>query len=156
MSIATENDKNGEIDRRYFTSKTETTARLFAVLNRKSHNCEIKLTTKISHIVGRGDVLELIVTTKSEACSNSEINNVHHIGLVEVSETGLLLCDDSVSVLDKKMGNIIGFYKNPLSNHLNIVMQCDNIKTGKELGLPLDALITFSGIHEDIDDKIGF
>ncbi len=148
--------REGSVSRSHYTSKTEITARLFAVLDWSSVDHGLKLIPQLSRSVKRGDVLELICTDVKDAGPGSKVNRATYIGFVEVSETGLLLCGDAVSVRQEEIGTIAGFDETHLPNHLNVVIQSEQHRTGREMELPLDVLFTFIGICEDTDRDIGF
>ncbi len=148
--------EEGSVNRTHYTSKTELKARLFAVLDWSTEDRGLKLIPQLSRAVRRGDVLELICTDTNDAGPGSKVNHAAYIGFVEISETGLLLCGDTVSVRQEEIGKIAGFDETHLPNHLNVVIQCERRKTGRELELPLDVLVAFSGICEDTDRDIGF
>ena len=146
----------GSVNRTHYTGKTELTARLFAVLDWSTEDRGLKLIPQLSRAARRGEVLELICTDRKDAAPGSKVDRAAYIGFVEVSDTGLLLYGDTVSIQGEEIGKIAGFDETHLPNHLNVVIQCERQKTGRELELPLDVLVTFSGISEDTDRDIGF
>ena len=146
----------GRVDRTHYTSKTELSARLFAVLDLTAADRGLELIPQLSRAVKRGDVLELICTDEEKAGPGSKVDRAAYIGFAEVSETGLLLCGDTVTVRQEEIGKIAGFDETHLPNHLNVVIRSDRCGTGRERELPLDVPITFSGICADADRDIGF
>lgn len=146
----------GRVNRTHYSSKTELSARLFAVLDLTAEDRGLKLIPQLSRAVRRGDVLELICTDEEDAGPGSKVNRAAYIGFVEVSETGLLLCGDTVTVRQEEIGVIAGFDETHLPNHLNVVLRSNRYGTGRERELPLDVPITFSGICADTDRDIGF
>ncbi len=146
----------GKVKRTHYSSKTELSARLFAVLDLAVKDRGLKLIPQLSRAVRRGDVLELICTDEEKAGPGSKVDRAAYIGFAEVSETGLLLCGDTVTVRQEEIGKIAGFDETHLPNHLNVVIRSDRCSTGRERELPLDVPITFSGICADADRDIGF
>ena len=146
----------GRVNRTHYSGKTELAARLFAVLDLITEDRGLKLIPHLSRAVKRGDVLELICTDEEDAGPGSEVNRAAYIGFAEVSEAGLLLCGDTVTIRQEELGKIAGFDETHLPNHLNVVLLSDRCGTGRERELPLDVPITFSGICADTDRDIGF
>ncbi len=146
----------GRVNRTHYSSKTELSARLFAVLDLTTGDRGLKLIPQLSRAVRRGDVLELICTDEEKAGPGSKVNRAAYIGFAEVSETGLLLCGDTVTVRQEEIGEIAGFDETHLPNHLNVVIRSKRVDTGRERELPLDVPVTFSGICAETDRDIGF
>ena len=146
----------GKVNRTHYASKTELSARLFAVLDLTAEDRGLNLIPQLSRAVRRGDVLELILTDEASAGPGSNVDRAAYIGFAEVSEAGLLLCGDAVTVQEEEIGTISGFDETHLPNHLNVVMRSERLVTGREMDLTLDELITFSGICADPDRGIGF
>ena len=148
--------KEGSVDRTHYARKTELSARLFAVLDWRTEDRGMKLIPQLSRAVRRGDVLELVCTDQKDTGPGSKVNRVTYVGFVEVAETGLLLCGDTVSVREESVGRIAGFDETHMPNHLNVVLHSEQPGTGREMDLSLDVPVTFSGICEDSERDIGF
>ena len=146
----------GRVNRTHYSSKTELSARLFAVLDLTAGDRGLKLIPQLSRAVRRGDVLELICTDDERAGPGSEVDRAAYIGFAEVSETGLLLCGDTVTVRQEEIRKIAGFDETHLPNHLNVVIRSERLCTGRERALSLDVPVTISGICADTDRDIGF
>lgn len=146
----------GRVNRSHYSSKTELSARLFAVLDLITEDRGLNLIPQLSRAVKRGDVLELIRTDEESAGPGSTVNRTAYIGFAEVSEAGLLLCGDAVTIRQEEIGKISGFDETHLPNHLNVVIRSEGLVTGREMELPLDAPVTFAGICEDAGRGIGF
>lgn len=146
----------GRVNRTHYSSKTELSARLFAVLDLTVEDRGLKLIPQLSRAVRRGDVLELICTDEEGAAPGSKVKRAAYVGFAEVSETGLLLCGDTVTVRQEEIGKIAGFDETHLPNHLNVVIRSKRLGTGRERELPLDVPVTISGICADTDRDIGF
>ncbi len=146
----------GRVNRTHYSSKTELSARLFAILDLATEDRGLNLIPQLSRAVRRGDVLELICTGEEDAGPSSTVHHAAYIGFAEVAETGLLLCGDTVTVRREQIGQIAGFDETHLPNHLNVVLRSNRCATGRERALPLDSVVTFSGIGGDEDRDIGF
>ena len=146
----------GRVKRTHYSSKTELSARLFAVLDLVVEDRELNLIPQLSRAVRRGDILELVCTDEEGAGPGSKVNRAAYVGFVEVSEAGLLLCGDAVTVRQEEIGEVTGFDETHLPNHLNVVIRSKRLVTGREMDLPLDAPVTFAGIRADEDRGIGF
>lgn len=146
----------GKVDRAHYSSKMELSARLFAVLDLTEEDRGLNLIPQLSRAVRRGDVLELIRTDEEDAGPGSNVDRAAYIGFAEVSEAGLLLFGDTVTVREEEIGTIAGFDETHLPNHLNVVIRSKRLVAGREMDLPLDELVTFSGICADLDRGIGF
>lgn len=156
MATARDPHVEGKIKRAHYSSKTELSARLFAVLDLTTEDRGLSLIPQLSRAVRRGDVLELVCTDEDEAGPALTVDRAAYIGFAEVSEAGLLLCGDMVTVRQEEIGTIAGFDETHLPNHLNVVIRSKRLVTGRELDLPLDELVAFSGICADPDRGIGF
>ncbi len=156
MAEARDPHVEGKVNRAHYSSKTELSARLFAVLDLTTEDRGLNLIPQLSRAVRRGDVLELICTDEEKAGPGSKVDRAAYIGFAEVSEAGLLLYGDAVTVREEEMGTISGFDETHLPNHLNVVIRSKRLVSGREMELPLDELVTFSGICADPDRGIGF
>lgn len=146
----------GRVNRTHYSSKTELSARLFAVLDLTVEDRGLNLIPQLSRAVKRGDVLELICTDEEGAGPDTAVNRTAYVGFAEVSEAGLLLYGDAVAIGQEEIGKVSGFDETHLPNHLNVVIRSEGLVTGREMELPLDAPVTFAGIRADADRGIGF
>ena len=156
MAASRDPHVEGKVSRANYSSKTELSARLFAVLDLTEEDRGLNLIPQLSRAVRRGDVLELVCTDEEASGPGSNVDRAAYIGFAEVSEAALLLCGDAVIVREEEIRTIAGFDETHLPNHLNVVIRSKRLVTGREMELPLDELVTFSGICADPDRGIGF
>jgi hypothetical protein len=85
--------------------------------------------------VRRGEVHELVTTDHTETAAGSRIDRVGFLGFVEIENAGVLDRGDRVRVDGTVVGTILGFDGCHFPNHYNILIHCDRLRTGGELGL---------------------
>ena len=149
--------EEGRISRNIYYLKTEIRARVIAVLDWSADDRNMALIPHISRAVRSGEMLELIATDETGAGPGATVNNIGAIGFIEVSEGGLLVTGDMLTLDDDDIGEIVGFNETHMPNHLNIVIKVDTCQTGREMDLKLNTLAKVAAIDEETQDKqMGF
>ena len=100
--------------------------------------------------IRRGDVHELIVTDESTAAPGAMVQRCRFLGFVEFESAGVLVRGDAVAIDGHEVGTVAGFDECHFPNHLNIVLQAADARTGIQLGLRPGALLQIrprSGHH---------
>ncbi|MBM3262852.1 MAG: hypothetical protein FJY97_05425 [candidate division Zixibacteria bacterium] len=144
------------VTRDHYVRKTEVGARLFAVLDWSVDDRDMTLIPHLSRAVRRGDILELAVTDESETHPGGSVQRVAYLCFAEATEAGLLLAGDRVTVGPDTIGVIAGFDETHMPNHLNVILHAETRKTGRDMDLKPDMLITFEGILEEKNRRMGF
>lgn len=128
-----------------YVSKKEVNGELVCILDAKTDKREFHLLPTYSRAITKFSIHELALTDEQEAGPNKIVNKVAYLGFFEVTEGGIIVVGDSVSVGRKRIGKIVGFDESHMPNHLNIVIKADTIATGKELNLLIGEQVTISG-----------
>lgn len=145
------------VTRDHYARKTEVNARLFTVLDWAVEDRDMTLLPHLSRAVRRGDILELAATDEAGSQPGGPIQRIAYLGFAEVLEAGLLLSGDDVTITGREtLGTVVGFDETHMPNHLNVILRVETRKTGREVDLKLDALVTFAGIEEEKTRGIGF
>ena len=149
--------EEGRVSRDHYYRKTEVRGRMFAILDWAVNDRGLNLMPHISRAVRRGDILELITTEEEGKRSGVIVDQIATLGFVEVTEAGLLLNGDTLSIDKEDIGEVIGFDETHMPNHLNVVIRVANRRTGKEAEIKLDATVKLSAIDEvETDKQLGF
>ena len=149
--------EQGRVSRDHYYRKTEVRGRIFAILDWAVDDRGLNLMPHISRAVRRGDILELITTDEEGKRTGAIVDQIATIGFMEVTEAGLLLNGDMLSIDKEDIGEVIGFDETHMPNHLNVVIHVTHRRTGKESEIKLDATVKFSAIFEEETDKqMGF
>jgi hypothetical protein len=85
--------------------------------------------------IRRGDVHELILTDEPDAGPGSTVQRCRFLGFVEFESAGVMVRGDAVEIDGRAVGKVAGFDECHFPNHLNIVLQAADARTGIELGL---------------------
>ena len=144
------------ITRDHYARKTDVNARLFTVLDWAAEDRDMTLMPHLSRAVRRGDILELAATDEADIQPGGTVQRIAYLGFAEVLEAGLLLSGDSVTTGREALGSVVGFDETHMPNHLNVILKVETQKTGREVDLTLDALVTFAGVEEENSRRIGF
>lgn len=91
--------------------------------------------------IRRGDVHELIVTDEAAAAPGSTVQRCRFLGFVEFESAGVLVRGDAMAIDGHEVGTVVGFDECHFPNHLNIVLQAADARTGIQLGLRPGALL---------------
>ena len=127
--------KAGLIKKNPYYAKKEIVGDLVAILDLILEGREMKLIDPISRALPQYSICELAITDEKTASPGQTVNYVGYLGFMEVKSGGIALVGDTLSINDKPIGNLVGFDTTHSPNHLNIVIQVDEVTTGKHLNL---------------------
>jgi hypothetical protein len=105
-----------------YVSKSAVVGRVVAVLRGVTDRRGLYLTEYRSRAVPAGQIHELMVTDE-QAPVESTVNRVALIAFFEVTEGGVLLIGDRVTIGGKQVGELAGFDETHMPNHLNICLR---------------------------------
>ena len=109
--------------------------RILAVMGHKRSDRLFKVEDYETRCVKKHETHELIIV--DDIIKNA---GAYYIGFVEMLSSGVIYKGMKVTIGDKYIGKVIGFDYRHMPNHLNIILENDNKKTGDEMGLEtLDA-----------------
>jgi hypothetical protein len=127
---------------RRFTEKRDVIGESVLVSYLSTENRGLSLEQLHSRAVCRSEIHELIST--SEPCGPGDaVSDVSYIGFFEVTQGGSLRVGD-VLRCKSVVGRLAGFDLSHFPNHLNIVIECPQRVTGKDLGLHVGDEISFT------------
>jgi hypothetical protein len=80
-----------------------------------------------SRALCKHEIHELMITDE-KASPGGESNRVRAIAFFEVKQPGLVVVGDSLSINNKKLGNIAGYDETHMPNHMNILVKAESIE----------------------------
>lgn len=129
-------------DRPSFEHRPIRTA-VVAVLEAHRRGRGLKLIPQRTRCIRRGEIHELLVTNEGDAVPGSQVDTVASVAFVEFQAGGVIVEGDGVFHGETLVGFVVGFDETHCPNHMNIVFRSAEPKSGRELGLRLDAEIEF-------------
>jgi len=82
-----------------------------------------------------GDVCELIVSDQADAGPGGTVADATYLGFVRLDTAGLMVVGDRVLVGGAPVATVLGFDATHLPNHYNVVLYCEQPRTGAALGV---------------------
>lgn len=126
-----------------YAERKEVVGVVVAVLDAKAESRGLWLITTYSRALPKYSIHELILTDELEPKIGEAVNRIAYLCFFEVAEGGIILIGDKLYLGDQFIGIIKGFDETHLSNHLNIIVYAENLKTGKELGFKVGSKLQF-------------
>lgn len=120
-----------------YAAKTPIKGKLVVVLDGKLEGRSLQLMTPISRALCQHEIHELILTDEMEAGPGKTVNKIAYLGFFEVTQGGVMVAGDQLTIGGKSVGVIAGFDETHMPNHLNIIVKNSNRETGVEQGLQL-------------------
>ncbi|MBO8168021.1 MAG: hypothetical protein H0Z35_02405 [Thermoanaerobacteraceae bacterium] len=127
-----------------YAKKRDILGSLVVVLDGRLEERNLQLIAPISRAVLQGEIHELILTDEPEVGPKKKVNKIAYLGFFEVSQGGVMVVGDELSVAEKKVGTVAGFDETHMPNHLNIIIATDQRVSGLERGLELGMKICCS------------
>jgi len=135
-----------------YTSARPVKGRVVAVLRYELDNRKLQLIVQKSRALRQGDVVEMATTDEAAAGPGEEVNSVGYLGFVEITEGGVVLTGEDVSVTADGnrgvIGNVAGFDETHMPNHLNVIVQVPLRTTGKAMGWEIGQVVEFTLVRE--------
>jgi len=119
------------------TKKRRVVGELVAVCADKGEKSEMDLMFPMTRCLSVHQIHELLMTDEQDAGPGKTVNSDACIGFFEVKIGGLIQVGDKVSIGGKVVGEIAGFNKRHMPNHMNIVIKAKKKYSGTELGLKI-------------------
>ncbi len=116
-----------------YYAKQPVMGRLVVVLDGVYENRGLELIKPPSRALRQTEIHELIGTAEA-AQPGSKVNTIAYVGFFEVSQGGVIVAGDPVTIGGKVVGKIAGYDETHMPNHLNIVLHGDK-NPGKDIGL---------------------
>lgn len=128
---------------RRFTEKRDVIGEPVLVSYLSTDGRGLSLESLNSRAVLRSEIHELISTSEHSGPGDA-VRDVSYIGFFEVTQGGSLRVGDVLRRNAAPIGRLAGFDLSHFPNHLNIVIECAQRVTGKDLGLRLGDEIRFT------------
>jgi len=125
-----------------FSNKSTVTADFIVIMDETVEERRLSLIPQLSRVVSQNEIHELIFTCEQVA-PGSVVNKISYCGFALIKNGGVLLHGDEILINDNYIGILAGFDETHYPNHLNIVIQTEQLKSGKQMGLQLYDTISF-------------
>jgi hypothetical protein len=117
--------------------------RIVTVLDATHDSRGIRLIASYSRALPRYSIHELILTDEPDKKPGDKVNHIAYLGFFEVTEGGCLVVGEELSLNNKPIGTLIGFDETHEPNHINIIIQNHEFKTGHQSGWKIEDNIQF-------------
>jgi hypothetical protein len=135
---------SGILDKYPYAAKTDVVGKLVCILDARSEERGMELTVHPSRALCQGEIHELAVTDDPQAGPEHIVDRVAYLAFFTVEKGGIVLVGDKVEAGRQEIGQVVGFDLTHFPNHMNILVQSAERRTGPELGLRLGDSIAFS------------
>jgi hypothetical protein len=105
-----------------YVAKSPVSGRVVAVLRGVTEQRGLQILEHRSRAVPVGEIHELMITDE-QVDRNSTVNRVALLAFFEVTEGGVLLVDDQVTIGDDVVGVLAGFDETHMPNHQNVCLR---------------------------------
>ena len=123
--------------------KKDVEAKMVTITDSQREDRGMDLTIQKSRAVIKGHLHEAAVTLDINAGPGKTVNSVAYLGMMEITEAGLIVIGDEVIADGVKIGEVAGFDETHFPNHMNILIRVKELKTGLKMGLQLGSRIIF-------------
>jgi len=131
-----------------YTGVRPVKARVVAVLRLELDDRKLQLIVQKSRALREGDIVEMAVTDEPGAAPGAEVNSVGYLGFVEITQGGVVLTGEEVSVTADGnrgvIGNVVGFDETHIPNHMNVIVRVPLRTTGKGMQWEIGQEVEFS------------
>jgi hypothetical protein len=124
---------DGLVSQKLRIIKDDLSAHATGILTNIANNRGMRLISNACRAVRINDVHELVCTSQ-EKQPGEIVDEVGYLAFVVFDESGVVAIDDVLLVKGNNIGKVIGFNETHAPNHLNIIIQVDNITTGLQSG----------------------
>ena len=138
-------DPYQELKRRPSSRKSEVRARIVTVFGNKREDRGLRLMATYTRALCQNEIHEFIITNERGVRPGCTVDAVGYVCFGEIERGGVAMFGDKVVAKDRVVGEIVGFNETHMPNHLNIVMEADNLRSGFELGLNVGDQIVIAG-----------
>lgn len=96
--------------------------RIVAILHVSFKDRGLKLIDTKSRVVQKHEIHEIMITDEQEAAPGGGADRVAALAFFEITEGGLIVTGDTVTVAEAKIGDLIGYDTNHMPNHMGIIL----------------------------------
>lgn len=125
--------KSGKFKSNPYAKKSNVGGPLVVVLDGKMEDRGLSLIIPISRCIKKDEVHELILTDEG-AQPGATVNRIAYLGFFTAEQSGVLVSGDVVMLGGKVIGKLVGFDETHMPNHLNIVIETADLRSGLEYG----------------------
>lgn len=125
--------KSGKFKSNPYAKKSDIGGPLVVVLDGKMEDRGLSLIVPISRCIKKDEVHELILTDEA-ARPGATVNRIAYLGFFAAEQSGVIVAGDEVTLNSKVIGRLAGFDETHMPNHLNIVIETTDLRTGLEFG----------------------
>lgn len=126
-----------------YVMKKDVKAEMVTIADSQREDRGMDLIIQKSRAVIKGHLHEAVVTLDINASPGKMVNSVAYLGMMEITEAGLIVIGDEVIADGIKIGEVAGFDETHFPNHMNILIRVKELKTGLKMGLQLGSGIIF-------------
>lgn len=126
-----------------YVMKKDVEAKMVSIADSQREDRGMDLIIQKSRAVIKGHLHEAAVTLDINASPGKTVNSVAYLGMMEITEAGLIVIGDEVIADGVKIGEVAGFDETHFPNHMNILIRVKELKTGLKMGLQLGSRIIF-------------
>jgi len=137
----------GLVTKDAFFKKRPVEGRIVAVLANRYDRRNLSLIPQLSRAVLKNEIHELMLTDEGVSPGDT-INRICCLCFFEITAPGIIVRGDRLLVSGKDMGTVLGFNGDHMPNHLNIVVNGAEQKTGAELEIDLDETLILRKTQE--------
>lgn len=135
--------KNGMDPDEYYHMRRTLIGEIVCVMRNSVNKRGILLIDQPTRALRQYEIVELIAT--EETITNDKvINSISYVGFIEIKSGGVVKKGDTLFVGDRGIGKVLGYDETHMPNHLNLIVETKNRKTGLELGIQLNDVVTIN------------
>jgi hypothetical protein len=124
---------SGLVSHRLQIVKKPVPAKAVGILTNFAHERKMGLISSSSRAVRKNDVHELVCTAQN--CQPGEVvEDVGYLAFAVMEESGVIAVGDRLQVEGEDFGTVLGFNEVHAPNHINIVIQVDQLTNGIQAG----------------------
>ena len=103
------------------------TGEIVAILHVTFTDRKLKLIDTKSRAIIKNEIHELMITDEGNAAPGGSADRVSAIAFFEVTQGGLIVTGDEVSISGKPLGKLVGYDMNHMPNHMNVLVKAPSI-----------------------------
>lgn len=126
-----------------YYKKIDLVTHVVAILDARIEKRGLEIIKPPTRVVNKNEAHEVILTDQTSLDEDRRVDRIAYLAFVCFENSGVLQRGDKLMFGDVEIGEILGFDESHTPNHQNIVLQTNNLQTGREWGLDLHAQLVF-------------
>ena len=102
--------------------------KIIALLHIQFDERKLELISARSRGLRKYEIHELMITDEETAHPEGKADRVSAIAFFEVSDGGLVVVEDKVSIGGRYLGKVAGYDMTHIPNHMNLVVKTDSLE----------------------------